>query len=942
MKKSLSKLAISMGTVATVALPIAIATSCTPLLGAIGRYDSEDDGVVVIQTTWSAGGKPIAALEKQVSNYNKTMNSTPGYLPVKIEHVEGGYGTVPSQILTKIQSQDTKTLPNLYIDYASAVGMIAPYKMVFDAKTPTLRRGLFEESFVNINDKIAGVPSGGLYSVPLARSTEALVYDKPLLKYLLTEVNNKFSGAVKKNAANPIIKGIMDFALTSDDKNEIRSGWGTIKPNSKISEHYEITDDIFHDFTSLRKFLMEIQPLFTNGAGGNLLGIDSPSNFTYLLSSLLSKNVDKDFLMSKNNKTDFIDFSFLEDGSKQASIFRKVYKDYIYDPLTVGGLWVGGGGAFGSTRLSKHLMAISIGSSAGLSHSVDRDSKFLNKNEVGFVSPPEHIYSAKNKPQGDTYAWDKVTASISQGPSFNTVHINDHEDASTKKFLEWFFTHKDDDHPTVQITDTFSSSSEYIVPMKGAFDDNSQIGKIVGSKTYSQVGQYKWGLKMGFETVKRQIANNKLSPSLNVVSKIFEPPVDDSTGAVRKVIDSKIKASSNSKNSGGSPYAAATLWNKIHMQAIIDNVITGKINRTKYNYPNQMNRNFSNIEWQRYQYVDAIITSWTDGDTPNVSVTSVHALSDTSPVKAIKIGDQLAIRISGIDTPEAHVKLGEVKRKTLVKGVQSAEGLSDDYMKQIIDKYRNLGTPLATFSKGHYNELHYKKELDGMNAAQKATFKAAHGEISRYNDWKAIYVDIQTKDDSTEAGKLISYDGVLKDPSHPNSFYELRRAKLGNDKLITDLAIAEGVWGLKAGELGRKLMPAGTRIRVATDGNKSYNRVVGSIFFGDYLEKNWSVEIAKTGLTMPFIGDVAAVAEPANILWENGQAIADAFNSAISGKKGLFNYSSGTLDEHLKWLLATHGATEYGNLLHGTPGSIYEYMKYRNPVREPIATKGGH
>ena len=51
---------------------------------------------------------------------------------------------------------------------------------------------------------------------------------------------------------------------------------------------------------------------------------------------------------------------------------------------------------------------------------------------------------------------------------------------------------------------------------------------------------------------------------------------------------------------------------------------------------------------------------------------------------------------------------------------------------------------------------------------------------------------------------------------------------------------------------------------------------------------------------MPFIGDAASVTEPSNIMWENGQAIADAFNSALNAKKGLFDYSSGTLDEHLK------------------------------------------
>ena len=63
---------------------------------------------------------------------------------------------------------------------------------------------------------------------------------------------------------------------------------------------------------------------------------------------------------------------------------------------------------------------------------------------------------------------------------------------------------------------------------------------------------------MGFETIKQQLTNNKNNTNV-ITSKVFEPPVDDSTGAVRKVIDSKIKASSNSYNSGGGTYSGSSI-----------------------------------------------------------------------------------------------------------------------------------------------------------------------------------------------------------------------------------------------------------------------------------------------------------------------------------------------------------------------------------------------
>ncbi|MCK5807022.1 MAG: P80 family lipoprotein, partial [Mycoplasmataceae bacterium] len=859
-----------------------------------------------------------------------TQSSTPGYLPVKIEHVEGGYGTIPSQLLTKIQAQDTKTLPNLYIDYAAGVGMIQPYEMAFDASTSVLKRDLFESEFVKVNDKIAGVKKGTMFSVPLSKSTEALIYDKPVLKYLFDGLNSKRAGTVVGGTSNPIIQSILSSHISSADRSEIAAQWGAV--NKKVN--MDITDDIFKDFTSLNEFVTQVGVSITNPGGANLLGIDSPSNYVYALSSLMTKNKSSDFLMAKNDKTGFVDFNFLHDGA-QKSIFTKVYDKFIKKPIEQGSLWVGGGGAYGSTRLSKHQMAISLGSSAGLkhSHSSSREKNFLNKEEVGLTSPPDHLYSQAyiNAKGIAADGWDKVTTSISQGPSFNTVHINKHEDNASKKFLEWFYTGGRTTGLSDKPSTYFAKHSEYIVPLKGAFDVATSPFKSIVEKDYQHLSDDEWGLKMSFDTIHRQLENNKKYNTVaDKPSMIFEPPVDDSTGAMRKVIDSKIKASSNSQSSGGGAYSGLNLWKKIHDQAVIDNVIEGELNKKEYNYPNQMNRNFSDIDWNRYQYVDGYIQSWTDGDTPNIIVDSTHSTSKA--LNSIHPGDKLAIRISGIDTPEAHVKLGEIKRKVLRGITSTAEPLSDQEVETLIDKYRTDGHPLAVYSNGHYNELHYKDESAKYS-----------GGYSKYTDWRNIYVDIQTGDISTDASRLVGYDSVLEDPTHPNSTYDLRTVKFPDGrKLVSDLATTEGYWGLKAGDFGRKEIPVGTKVRVATDGKKSYNRIVGSIFYGNHLEKNWSVEITKTGLTLPFIGDIGAVTEPTNILWENGQAIADAFNSAISKKLGLFNYSSGTLDEHLKWLLTTHGATDYANLLHGSSGtSIYDYMKYRNPVREPVTTTGG-
>lgn len=936
---SKKQMLLSLGTIATVGLPVATAVSCSSLLGANGRYDSDDDGKIVIQTTWSAGGYAISALEDVVEKYNASQKNTTGFIPVQIEHVEGGYGTIPSQIITKVQSHDTKTLPNLYIDYPAAVGQVNPYQMTFDMSS-VIKRDWFLDQFSSINDKIAGVAPGGMYSVPLAKSTEALAIDKPLMKYLFETLAASGATIEQDQTNNPLIHKIMAEVISSGDKAAIVKQWGALKSGADAS-NITISDKVLTTYKGLFEFAEHAQVLFEAPGKPNVLGIDSPSNTIYELATLESYNYDEKFLFNKNKKTGYVDFNFLKAGTEQSQTFMKAYK-WLKDAIDVSAMWVGGGGAYGSTRLVQHQMAISISSTAGLSHAFAYDSKRdqLNKREVMFALPINRL-DKTDTPRtvdvnGNPIDLNRVTATVSQGPSINSVHITDKEDKGAMKFLEWLYTAKDagsqiDHHAPI---DHFAEKSSYIVPLKNAFDATSVIGQKVDGKDYSTLKDSLLGVKASYDAMKRE---NELIKANGRTSGFVDTPIDDMTSSIRKMIDSVVSASSNSKNNGGSSYDEHQLWNNIHLQAVIDQVIDGEELSHKYHYPNMMNRNFSDINWDKYSYVDAVIDSWIDGDTPKVHVTGT---SGSDAVSAIHVGDRLSIRIAGIDTPEAHVKMGELKRRTMENGVEKFVGFTDSEMKKLIDKYAAAGHPLAVNSNGHYNALSMDK-------------------TSRYTYWKNIYVDIQTKPTSPDGpydptGE--GYDKIQPDPGHPNSTYDFRNIMVdldggGQAPLITDVAKKEGYWGLKAGNYGRHEMPAGTKVRIATDGKKSYDRIVGSIFYGTNLSKNWSVEIVKKGLTLPFLSNPSAVVDKTSIFWQNGQAIADAFNYAKENRIGLYNIDPkySTLQEHLKNILATHGATDFQALINwhgskpaGAATTVYDYMLTRKPDPELLRHEGGN
>ncbi|WP_373590274.1 thermonuclease family protein [Metamycoplasma equirhinis] len=101
-------------------------------------------------------------------------------------------------------------------------------------------------------------------------------------------------------------------------------------------------------------------------------------------------------------------------------------------------------------------------------------------------------------------------------------------------------------------------------------------------------------------------------------------------------------------------------------------------------------------------------------------------------------------------------------------------------------------------------------------------------------------------------------------------------------------------------DYARKLLPAGTKVRVVSENwtNKSYNRHVGSIFFGEKYEKNFAIEMLAAGYTLARIPEDAisdfkySYEEP----FDNDKNLytyllpyaAYAMNDAIINKRGFY------------------------------------------------------
>lgn len=102
----------------------------------------------------------------------------------------------------------------------------------------------------------------------------------------------------------------------------------------------------------------------------------------------------------------------------------------------------------------------------------------------------------------------------------------------------------------------------------------------------------------------------------------------------------------------------------------------------------------------------------------------------------------------------------------------------------------------------------------------------------------------------------------------------------------SDAPMFENSLAKKSTSFSQTLIPNGTRVRVITQGKESYNRLVGTIFYGDKFQYSHSAEIVRNGYTLPSDQDSNFV--PHTETYYTFLAIANALKEAKENKNGFF------------------------------------------------------
>nr|WP_272873014.1 P80 family lipoprotein [Mycoplasma phocoeninasale] len=143
-----------------------------------------------------------------------------------------------------------------------------------------------------------------------------------------------------------------------------------------------ISDESFENYEDLINMSIAMKKIYPNVVDNYVLGFDFLPTAINVMAASLSKGDYKDNYITPDSKiavTGGWDFaSFLKPGTKQYQLFKKI-SDLLIKGIDEGAIWVGGGGKYGSSSLSNFKLAMSIGSTAGYSHTFIRSAKDLKK-----------------------------------------------------------------------------------------------------------------------------------------------------------------------------------------------------------------------------------------------------------------------------------------------------------------------------------------------------------------------------------------------------------------------------------------------------------------------------------------------------------------------------------------------------------------------------------
>lgn len=516
--KKINKILLGLAPAAALIAASGLSAACGHTGTGYG-FDQTDDGKLVLASGFSNTNKQGIALKAVVDAYNKWIKDnnkqSEGYLPVEVKTLANGYNT--NTLRSDLDAKNSNDFYNMTLNYPAAASILSQYKMNLAISKEDYDKFGIENGFNLGNDLIGGNTKKEKWVVPLSRSSEMLSVAKALVGKFIKEL--KDLGVKISDKDNTKVNEYLNYYTTNTNEAQgVDETWAHAKTEKleEIKEQIvkalpEMSDQIFRDYSSMINFSIQAKKMYNKDPLLNVIGFDSlPNVINTMTTSLTNGDINKGYIKPDEDKitTGGFDYAtFLKDAnSEQSKLFKKIV-DLILEGVKEGAVWIGGAGAYGSNNLLKYQLAMSLGSTAGYSHTFSTAESLTNlKIKDTTTSLDQSTLEVSNKKPS---ASDKWVIQIKSGKHTNGVYGKDNW-ASAKKY---------DKKITQEAADIIKKQVQgqegYLVELSSTFEyKNNKISLKKGNKELDAVylGKiYKGNEKEYFFLKKSQVVNEVVS-----------------------------------------------------------------------------------------------------------------------------------------------------------------------------------------------------------------------------------------------------------------------------------------------------------------------------------------------------------------------------------------------------------------------------------------------
>lgn len=436
--KKINKILLGLAPAAALIAASGLSAACGHTGGGSGTsygFDQTDDGKLVLASGFSNTNKQGIALKAVVDAYNKWIKDnnkqSEGYLPVEVKTLANGYNT--NTLRSDLDAKNSNDFYNMTLNYPAAASILSQYKMNLAISKEDYDKFGIENGFNLGNDLIGGNTKKEKWVVPLSRSSEMLSVAKALVGKFIKELKD-LGVKISEKDNTKVNEYLKYYTDNTNEAKGVDETWKHAK-TEKLDEVKakilaalpEMSDQIFRDYSSMINFSIQAKRMYNKDPLLNIIGFDSlPNVINTMTTSLTGGDINKGYIKPDEDKitTGGFDYStFLKDAnSEQSKLFKKIV-DLILEGVKEGAVWIGGAGAYGSNNLLKYQLAMSLGSTAGYSHTFSTAKSLTNLkiNDTTTSLDQSTLEVLDQKPS----ASDKWVIQIKSGKHTNGVYGKD-------------------------------------------------------------------------------------------------------------------------------------------------------------------------------------------------------------------------------------------------------------------------------------------------------------------------------------------------------------------------------------------------------------------------------------------------------------------------------------------------------------------------------------